>query len=131
MKKMYSKVMLALVLASVAIKTGGFVIPQQKERHSPLLRISNPQIPNRLGPFLTPDFKSGGTPGGLAFLAQRRLSDRAPARQRLKRDPARRPGGFAIRRQKMNRTPLGDARNATPLGVPADLQSAVKKCSTY
>ena len=50
------------------IKTGGFVIPQQKEMHSPLLRISNPQSLNRLGHFLTPDFKSGGTPGGLAFL---------------------------------------------------------------
>ena len=36
--------------------------------HSPLLRISNPQSLNRLGHFLTPDFKSGGTPSGLAFL---------------------------------------------------------------
>ena len=30
--------------------------------------ISNPQSLNRLGHFLTPDFKSGGTPSGLAFL---------------------------------------------------------------
>ena len=43
---------------------GGFVIPQQKKKHTPLLRISNPQSLNRLGPFLTPDFKSGGTPSG-------------------------------------------------------------------
>ena len=46
------------------IKTGGFVIPQQKEKHTPLLRISNPQSLKRLGHFLTPDFKSGGTPSG-------------------------------------------------------------------
>ena len=44
------------------IKTGGFVIPQQKEKHTPLLRISNPQSLKRLGHFLAPDFKSGGTP---------------------------------------------------------------------
>ena len=30
--------------------------------------ISNPQSLNRLGHFLTPDFKSGGTPSGIAFL---------------------------------------------------------------
>ena len=48
------------------IKTGGFVIPQQKEKHTPLLRIANPQSINRLGHFLTPDYKSGGTPSGLA-----------------------------------------------------------------
>ena len=51
------------------IKTGGFAIPQQKEKHTPLLRIANPQSLNRLGHFLTPDCKSGGTPSGLAFLA--------------------------------------------------------------
>ena len=44
------------------IKPGGFVIPQQKEKHTPLLRISNPQSLKRLGHFLAPDFKSGGTP---------------------------------------------------------------------
>ena len=33
-----------------------------------MLRIANPQNLNRLGHFLTPDFKSDGTPGGLAFL---------------------------------------------------------------
>ena len=44
------------------IKTGGFVIPQQKEKHTPLLRIANPQSLNRLGHFLTPDCKSGETP---------------------------------------------------------------------
>jgi len=51
------------------IKTGGFAIPQQqlKEKHTPLLRIPNPQSLNRLGHFLTPDFKSGGMPSGLAF----------------------------------------------------------------
>ena len=49
------------------IKTGGFVIPQQKEKHTPLLRISNPQN-KAVEPFFTPDFKSGGTPSGLAFL---------------------------------------------------------------
>ena len=32
--------------------------------HSPLLRIANPQSLNRLGHFLTPDSKSGGTPNG-------------------------------------------------------------------
>ena len=56
------------------IKTGGFVIPQQKERHSPLLRIANPQSRNRLGHFLTPDYKSGGTPSGLAFLIKRGIT---------------------------------------------------------
>ena len=51
------------------IKPRGFVIPQQqqKEKHTPLLRIPNPQSLNRLGHFLTPDSKSGGTPSGLAF----------------------------------------------------------------
>ena len=49
------------------LKPGGFAIPQQKEKHTPLLRIANPQSLNRLGHFLTPDFKSGGTPSGLAF----------------------------------------------------------------
>ena len=29
--------------------------------------IPNPQSLNRLGHFLTPDFKSGGMPSGLAF----------------------------------------------------------------
>ena len=38
--------------------TGGFVIPQQKEKHTPLLRISNPQSLKRLGHFLTPDFNA-------------------------------------------------------------------------
>ncbi len=33
-------------------------------REIPLLRISNPQSLKRLGHFLTPDFKSGGTPSG-------------------------------------------------------------------
>ena len=42
--------------------------PPTKKKHSPLLRIANPQSLNRLGHFLTPDCKSGGTPGGLAFL---------------------------------------------------------------
>ena len=32
-----------------------------------LLRISNPQGGNRLGHFFTPDFKSVGTPSGVAF----------------------------------------------------------------
>ena len=50
------------------IKTGGFVIPQQKGKHSPLLRIANPQSLNRLGHFLTPDSKSGGTPNGITEL---------------------------------------------------------------
>jgi hypothetical protein len=54
------------------IKTGGFAIPQQKEKHTPLLRIANPQSINRLGHFLTPDYKSGGTPSGLKFLKKRR-----------------------------------------------------------
>ena len=40
------------------IKPGGFVIPQQKEKHTPLLRISNPQSLKRLGHFLTPDFNA-------------------------------------------------------------------------
>ena len=42
--------------------------PEQKEKHTSLLRISNPQSPNRLGHFFTPDFKTGETPSGLAFL---------------------------------------------------------------
>ena len=46
---------------------GGFVIPQQKKKHTPLLRISNPQSLNRLGHFLTPDFKSVGSPNGFKF----------------------------------------------------------------
>ena len=54
------------------IKTGGFAIPQQKEKHTPLLRIANPQSINRLGHFLTPDYKPGGTPSGLKFLKKRR-----------------------------------------------------------
>ena len=33
--------------------------------HTPLLRISNPQSLNRLGHFLTPDFKSGERLAGL------------------------------------------------------------------
>ena len=51
------------------LNPGGFAIPQQqqKEKHTPLLRIPNPQSLNRLGYFLTPDSKSGGTPSGLAF----------------------------------------------------------------
>ena len=51
------------------IKPRGFVFPQQqqKEKHTPLLRIPNPQSLNRLGHFLTPDSKSGGTPSGLEF----------------------------------------------------------------
>ena len=46
------------------IKTGGFIIPQQKGKQTPLLRIANPQSLNRLGHFLTPDCKSGETPNG-------------------------------------------------------------------
>ena len=61
------------------IKTGGFAIPQQKERHNPLLRIANPQSLKRLGHFLTPDCKSGGTPGGLAFDASGLLQIRRDA----------------------------------------------------
>ena len=49
------------------LNPGGFEIPQQKKKHTPLLRISNPQSLNRLGHFLTPDCKSGGTPSGFAF----------------------------------------------------------------
>ena len=45
-------------------RPGGFAIPQQKNKHTPLLRITNPQSLNRLGHFLTPDYKSGGTPSG-------------------------------------------------------------------
>ena len=37
---------------------------QQKGKQTPLLRIANPQSLNRLGHFLTPDSKSGGTPNG-------------------------------------------------------------------
>ena len=55
------------------LKLGDLQIPQQKEKHTPLLRILNPQ--NKVvEPFLTPDFKSGGTPSeassfgiGIAF----------------------------------------------------------------
>ena len=58
------------------IKTGGFVIRQQQEMHTPLLRIANPQSLNRLGHFFTPDFKSGGRLAGLRFeRAPRRLAN--------------------------------------------------------
>ena len=46
-------------------RPGGFAIPQQKNKHTPLLRITNPQSLNRLGHFLTPDYKSGGTPSSM------------------------------------------------------------------
>ena len=49
-------------------KQRGTCNPPIKVKHTPLLRIANPQNLNRLGHFLTPDFKSDGTPGGLAFL---------------------------------------------------------------
>ena len=54
------------------LKPGDLQSPQQKEKHTPLLRIANPQSINRLGHFLTPDYKSGGTPSGLKFLKKRR-----------------------------------------------------------
>ena len=38
------------------------------KKHSPLLRITNPQSLNRLGHFLMPDCKSGGTPNGITEL---------------------------------------------------------------
>ena len=38
------------------------------------MRIANPQRLNRLGHFLTPDYKSGGTPSGFAFLKKKRRS---------------------------------------------------------
>ena len=64
--------------------------------------ITNPQSFNRLGHFLTPDYKSRGTPSGLAFLIKRGIT-------------------------KNNQTDL----KRLPSGVPADLKSAVKKGSTY
>ena len=36
--------------------------------------ITNPQSFNRLGHFLTPDYKSRGTPSGLAFLIKRGIT---------------------------------------------------------
>lgn len=59
--------------------------PQQKGKHSPLLRIANPQSRNRLGHFLTPDYKSGGTPSGLAFLNQTNKSSN-PAKHGVTRN---------------------------------------------
>ena len=53
--------------------------PPTKKKHPPLLRIANPQSLNRLGLFLTPDCKSGGTPGGLAVLNKK--TKRAKASQ--------------------------------------------------
>ena len=38
--------------------------PAGRLAHNPLLRIANPQSLKRLGHFLTPDCKSGETPGG-------------------------------------------------------------------
>lgn len=38
------------------------------------LMITNPQSRNRLGHFLTSDYKSGGTPSGLAFLIKRGIT---------------------------------------------------------
>ena len=46
-------------------KHRGICNPPIKGKAYPLLRIANPQSLNRLGHFLTPDFKSGGTPSGL------------------------------------------------------------------
>ena len=46
-------------------KDRGICNPPIKGKAYPLLRIANPQSLNRLGHFLTPDFKSGGTPSGL------------------------------------------------------------------
>ena len=54
--------------------------------------ISNPQGLNRLGHFFTPDFKSGGAPSGFHG---------APSGLAFLKSTVRRPGGFAIRRQKM------------------------------
>ena len=61
----------AVKKGSTYIKTRGFVIPKQKGKHTPLLRIANPQSLDRLRHFLTPDCKSGGTPSGLAFLKKK------------------------------------------------------------
>ena len=77
-----------------------------------MLRIANPQSLNRLGHFLTPDYKSGGTPSGLAFLIKRginrglRFSSDTVKRGvakipgGFKTSSVRRPGGFEIRRKK-------------------------------
>ena len=72
------------------------------------LMITNPQSRNRLGHFLTPDYKSRGTPSGLAFLIKRGVtkipggfktsSIRRPGG--FKTSSVRRPGGFEIRRKK-------------------------------
>ena len=58
------------------IKPRGFVIPQQqqKEKHTPLLRIPNPQSINRLGHFLMPDFKSGRMPACFARCSYKHLA---------------------------------------------------------
>ena len=44
----------------------GICNPPSKVKHTPLLRIANPQSLNRLGHFLTPDCKSAETPSELA-----------------------------------------------------------------
>ena len=52
-----------------------------------LLRIANPQIIKRLGHFLTPDCKSGGTPGGgLSVFAWRKtFAERTATIHKLER----------------------------------------------
>ena len=65
-----------------------------------LLRIANPQQRKRLGHFLSPDFKSGGTPSGLEYLE--------------KDTPARRSGGFEIRRLKRFDRLIGDLQSPSP-----------------
>ena len=65
--------------------------------HSPLLRIANPQSINRLGHFLTPDYKSGGTPGGLAVLKKELLCGTPSGLAVLKKELlCGTPGGLAV-----------------------------------
>ena len=55
-------------------KDRGICNPPIKGKAYPLLRIANPQSLNRLGHFLTPDFKSGGTPSGLVVKSGEEVS---------------------------------------------------------
>ena len=72
------------------------------------LGITYPQSIKRLGHFLTADCKSAGTPNGGQDISG--ATDFVFS-------------GWYIR--------LSSARRSTPLGAPTDLQSVVKKGSTY
>ena len=67
-----------------------------------MLRIANPQSINRLGHFLTPDCKSGGTPGGLAVLKKELLCGTTSGLAILKKELfCGTPGGLAVLKKEL------------------------------